>query len=306
MTATTQFIPHGWRYDQPFDDLFRLYPSGNPIYVCPPEMALMQMARKLSRPRLALLIDQLTGTYRSIRREAVPYYQGLPGVTVEFYPKGSDATSSQRATAYGLSQLTTVAQIQRYAKAMPGAWGSNLVKRALTLATDGLASPLEAQQHMLAFCSVHAGSLGLPQPRINVPLAVPDAARPFFGTRTIRLDFYWPEEKIALETNGLQWHGGSTGITETSRRTKGYEAMGIRSVTITQQELMSSESFYAAMGRLADWLGRSLPRETAHFTAARNRLFREVTGRMVAQRAETPDQDSEWLDHLAAAYDITG
>lgn len=305
-TPTARYIPHGWKYDQPLDDLFRLNPSKCPVYVCPPEMALMQMSRKLSRPRLALLIDQLTGTYRQVRREAVPFYQRLPNVTVELFPRGTNEETCKRATAYGLPPLTTVAQITQYIENMPGAWGSHRVARALVLATDGLASPLEAQQHMLAFCNVQTGSLGLPCPLVNSPLEVTQAAQPFFGVRRIRPDFYWPDKRVALETNGLQWHGGGTGIADTSRRTKGYETMGIRSMTVTYEELASFDSFYAAMGHLAEWLGCTLPCDTPYFAAAKERLFREVVGRGPQASQNEPDRDHEWLDHLVATYDATG
>lgn len=295
--ATAQTIPHGWSYAQPLDDLARLRVDGVLLYVCPPEMAIMQMARNLSRGKVALLIDQIAGSYRVIRPEAVPYYRRLRGVSFDFYPKGTNELTCQSATVYGLKPLTSVETLSSYIASMPGAWGARAVRRALSLSADGLASPLEAQQYTLAFCKRVNGSLGLPRPVVNCSLALPREIRKFTGTTEIRPDFYWPRELVALEVNGASWHTGSKGISETSRRQKAYDEMGIKCVTITSAEINSLWQFSAAMDHVAELLGHAMPAETNHFCEARSRLRREVLD-LSQTRPIPPEDDEGWLEQL--------
>lgn len=137
-----------------------------------------------------------------------------------------------------------------------------------------------------------------------VPLMV--ARWAFFDTSHIRPDFYWSDKRVALEANGLDWYGGREGVTDTSRRTKGYEAMGITSMTITGPEIRDLSSFTAAMCQLADRLGRPLPPETERFRKARQRLREQVLGVTQARRPLPPETDDEWLDYLVSTYDQTG
>lgn len=265
-------IPHGWSFCQPRDDLAEIdvaCPAS--VFACPPEMALMQMARGLGVARTALLVDQALGTYRTCRRESVGSYGQLDGVSLD-----ECADECGTTTAYGLAPLTTINGLSNYLDAMAGAPGARAVRRALPLVAEGLASPLEAQTYALAFCSRHTGSLGLPKPLVNHRIEVPVEARGCFGSASIRPDFWWPEQRVALEVLGVRWHGGAKGITQTSLREKGYYAMGASCITITEREIRMLSSFESAMAVLAKLLGVRLRQPTRAFAKARGRLRTEV------------------------------
>ena len=234
-------------------------------------MALMQMARGLGVAKTALLVDQVLGTYRACRPEAIESYGQIEGVSIE-----SCTDECGAATAYGLSPLTTIVRLSNYLDAMAGAPGARSVRRSLPLVADGLASPLEAQTYALAFCSRHTGSLGLPKPLVNHRVEVPIEARGCFGSAFIRPDFWWPEQRVALEVLGVRWHDGAQGITQTSMREKGYYAMGASCITITEREIRMLSSFEAAMAVLAKLLGVKLRPPTKAFEKMRGQLRTEV------------------------------
>lgn len=300
-------VPHGWSYGQPFEDLASANLAAEKPYVCPPEMALMQMARTLSRPKLALLVDQVIGSYRILRPEAVPFYERLPGVSFE---RSGDASLAADClaptTAYGLQPLSSIASIRSYVAAMPKAWGCRLLGRSLSLTADNLASPLEAQVYTLSFCGRANGSAGIPKPLVNSKLEVTGPARRLFGSSWVKPDYFWPDVGVAVEVTGLLWHGGRQGTADTSRRLKGYEAMGIRAMTLTSPEVYDQLVFEGALRQLAGWVGYDMPDETPHFRQRRAWLRSEVLGVRGTRIQLPPEDDDEWLEALLASYDATG
>lgn len=302
-----QVIPHGWSYGQPFGDLASANLAAENPYVCPPEMALMQMARTLSRPRLALLVDQAIGSYRILRPEAVPFYERLSGVSFERKGCGASAAGARASTtAYGLPPLSNLETVRSYVAAMPRAWGSRLLGRSLSLAADGLASPLEAQVYALAFCGRANGSAGIPKPLVNSRLEATGPARRLFGSSWIKPDYFWPDAGVAVEVTGFLWHGGRQGTADTSRRMKGYEAMGVRAMTLTSPEVYDLLVFEGVLRQLAGWLGHGMPDETPHFRQRRAWLRSEVLGVRGTRIQLPPENDDAWLDALLASYDATG
>ena len=302
-----QVVPHGWSYGQPYSDLASVNLAAATPYVCPPEMALMQMARALSRPKLALLVDQVVGSYRILRPKAVPFYKRLSNVGFE----RADSSSSNAGvfaptTVYGLPPLSSIETIRSYVAAMPSAWGSRLLGRSLSLAADGLASPLEAQVYALAFCGRVNGSAGIPKPLVNSRLEVSGPAQRLFGSSWIKPDYFWPDAGVAVEATGFLWHGGRQGTADTSRRMKGYEAMGIRAMTLTSPEVYDLLVFEGILHQLAGWLGHDIPEETPHFRQRRAWLRSEVLGIRGTRVQLSPEDDDAWLDALLASYNATG
>ncbi len=299
---TALLCPHKWKFRNPYDDLIP-FDGGSPrILVAPPELALLQLAARLDRVHVAGLINQLVGTYRVIRPQAIPTYRRIPHSSIELYPRGSTEDTCISATVYGLKPLTTVERVRDYVRAMPSAHGSHLVEGALPLAHDGLASPLESQTYMLAFCSRRLGSLGLPMPDINGELPLTPQARRFANKDVIIPDFYWPEGHVALETNGWLYHGSPRAITGTSLRDKAYRAMGITCLTLTSPEVRSENLFMAAMEELAGYLGTSIPQGTEAFRRQRQRLRDQMFPPRNVPEPE-PETDEGYLAQLDAYAD---
>ena len=304
LRSNEQVVPHGWSYGQPFGDLVSASHTGENPFVCPPEMALMQMARSLSRPKLALLVDQVVGSYRTLRPEAVPFYEQISGASFE--RRDDEQACAGPTTVYGLPPLSSLDRMRSYVAAMPRAWGSRLLGRSLSLAADGLASPLEAQIYTLAFCGRANGSAGIPKPLVNSRLEVSSPAQRLFGSSWIKPDYFWPDYGVAVEATGFLWHGGRQGTADTSRRMKGYEVMGIRAMTLTSPEVYDLLVFEGILHQLAGWLDHALPEETPHFRQRRAWLRSEVLGVQGTRVQLPPEDDDGWLDALLASYDAIG
>ncbi len=303
---TKSIHPHNWELPNTYDDLVGFWlPATNrrsPAYafVCPPELATMQLTRGLNRANVADLINQLSGTYRTIRPTALPLYRGISNVHIELYPKDSTDGNCQSATVYGLHALTNVSLIKSFidsyksAGRRQGSYGAELVRQALPLSCDGLASPFESQIWMLAFCSRRQGSLGLPRPEVNSPLRLTDEAGRFVDGERIIPDFYWLEHRVALEANGRLYHGKASDITDTSLRDKAYRAMDIACVTLTPAEVRDERRFQAAMEEVARLIGHRLPAETAAFQKQRTRLRSELFGEV--KDAAIEDDPGYWSE----------
>ena len=81
---------------------------------------------------------------------------------------------------------------------------------------------------------------GLPEP-------VPQFRVALSRTRTARLDFAWPEEKLYCEFDPYKWHGGRDHYMYGATRRLRLEMLGWRGVPVTDDELDSG-------GRLATQL----------------------------------------------------
>jgi len=307
---TASIVPHAWTCFNPIDDLIRLPGDERVSYVCPVELALVQLASTANRATIVDLANQVTGTYRVIRPAAIATYQRIPGAHVDLYPQGSTPQTCEAATAYDVPPLTTVDRIRSFTSAFPGARGVRQLRRALPLLCDGLASPLEERVFVLGFCSRRMGSFDLPKPLVNVPLEPWGDARRFIGGRRIVPDFYWKEKGLVLEVLGQRYHGRPGDIVETSLREKAYREMGIVCLTLTDVEVRDVVKFEAAMRELARLLEVRLPKETPTFLKQKDRLRSGILGGLCQANSghapgniPSPQMDEEYINQLYAYVD---
>ena len=225
------------------------------VLACRPELALSQMVPHTSKGLATAAAIELAGTFRTLRPEAAAWYAAIPGTTIEYYPRGSDAATCDHATAYGLKPLVSTVSVERFCSDNRGAYGSGRLRWAGAHMVDGLASPLETHFHLLGFLPRGDGGLALPSARVNERLVLPPAAVAFTGKRTIVPDFFWPEQRVAVEVDGDLYHGHPDGIVQTSLRMKAYRTMGIAAFTVTAAEVydptlfeLSVREVYRALG----------------------------------------------------------
>ena len=132
----------------------------------------------------------------------------------------------------------SLAQATEAAATMSGP-GCRRVRRAVGLA-DGLAeSPQETRVRLL----LHASSL----PRPVAQFEVRNAAGRFIA----RVDFGWPEQKVALEYEGV-WHGESQNVARDRDRLNRLAAAGWTVVFVTAADLRNP---VALIARIAAALG---------------------------------------------------
>jgi very-short-patch-repair endonuclease len=79
----------------------------------------------------------------------------------------------------------------------------------------------EFENQFLAFLRAR----GLPEPQTNVLV------------HGQLVDFYWPEHRLAVETDGYQWHRGFAAFENDRRRDGALTVAGIRTLRLTQRRL---------------------------------------------------------------------
>jgi hypothetical protein len=71
---------------------------------------------------------------------------------------------------------------------------------------------------------------GLPRPIRQFEIRLPSG-------ELIRLDFFWPEERVALEVDHVTWHGGRLDATADKRRDRQLRRIGISTLRVTDDDV---------------------------------------------------------------------
>jgi very-short-patch-repair endonuclease len=71
---------------------------------------------------------------------------------------------------------------------------------------------------------------GLPRPLRQHPVWLPSG-------EMFRLDFYWPDEREALEVDHVTWHGGKLDLTADKRRDRLMRRLGIHTTRVTDEDV---------------------------------------------------------------------
>lgn len=196
----------------------RLPPSallvlGGGVSVAAPPLALAQMARELSFPRLVEVGYGICGTYRA----------GAPGSDARFDAEPLDSVRSMRAFLQANSHLD----------------GSAMALRALRYVADGSASPRETKLAVLLALPQRYGGYGLGVPQMNREVHTTAEARRLCSRATLRCDLSWLGAKIDVEYNSRSFHQGEASRIGDSRRANALMAMGFTVVAVTNDELDS-------------------------------------------------------------------
>lgn len=114
--------------------------------------------------------------------------------------------------------------------ASKGFRSSDLNKLRVKLGAPNKSRAARYAPYMNALCDTH----GLPRPR-------PEAR--FHETRLWRIDFYWPNERVAVEVDGGVWTGGrhtrGSGWVADAEKRRAMAAAGILLVPIMPKEVQT-------------------------------------------------------------------
>lgn len=249
------------------------------IYVCVPELALAMACGHVSRPRAAVLVDQALGTYRILRKTSIsPYEQSNP-LNHMHLVTNDGGTVRVAATMYGLHPLTTLRQLSEYAKVRSDIFGIKRLREALPLCAQDLRSPLETQDYLLLCSPRRLGGFGLANPLVNQEVRLSAKARKVINRTTLKPDFLWPAECVAVEVLGKADHEGTgTRIADTSQRERVWRTMGYAAITHTSAEIHDSRQLASCARELASHLGQRYRTDIPDFEARQAWLRQEVLG----------------------------
>ena len=213
-----------------------------------PEFAFAQLAARITLVQLIELGYELCGTYVSERYGPVTY----------------------RA-----KPATTVAKLRRLIEAAPRFHGRANAKRALKYIIGGSASPRETQLAMLLSLPYLLGGYGFPQPLLNHRIDLPDSRKT--GKRYLVCDQYWPKSKLDLEYDSDEFHAEKHKLADDARRRVALEAIGVKSINVSNDDLASGWAFNELANNLARITGKRITR-CDHKTIEQRRQLRLELG----------------------------
>ena len=215
------------------------------VYTCSPEYLLVALTPVLSDAEIILLGFELCGSYSTDPR----HHRGF--------------TNHQ--------PFTNVGKCQRFLKRAEHLRGAKRVQKLLSFVENGAASPREAKLAALLTLPHSKGGYGLPKPLLNQEISWHDNTG-----RQIkrRVDFYWPNQHLALEYDSNMEHTGAQRIAKDSARRNSLSARGLTMLTATQGQIATKEG----TDELARAIARHLSfrnRNRVSNWATRNRKLRK-------------------------------
>lgn len=234
---------------------------GEGIYASRTEACFLQMATRLSPVRLVLLGYELCGAY----------------ALDESHPNGFRAREKP---------LTNVASLRRFAQKAAGMKGSRQALEALRFVADGSASPMESVLAMLLCLSTARGGYGLPLPRLNHLVRMPDDVRKATGRARCFCDLCWPEAKLAVEYESDLFHSEAADIARDSKRRAALARAGYAVVTVTWAQVNDARELDGVARVLTRHLGKRLRITRSDWMTRRFELRNELLprGRQVIPR----------------------
>lgn len=181
--------------------------------------------------------------------------------------------------AYGLQPLTTIADLKNYAEGAKALdiKGSGKALQALSLATDGSASPRESEIGTFLSLSRARGGAGLGGFVMNRSIKVPPEMSVIVGSKTLKPDFLWEQPKLVLEYDSDEFHLDATQKSRDEARRRVFENLGYTVKCLTSDILVDNAKLNAFISELESVVSprRRTPSDAMLKTraATRERLF---------------------------------
>lgn len=214
-----QFLPRG--------SFWQINPE---VLISSPELSFLQMAMHLTTVQLAEFGMNLCST---------------------FYINQAESLLGSRTTP-----LTTPDEINRYIMEAEGAHGRKHAQRCLKLVNEGSASPMETKLFINLCFPLRLGGYGLPKAVLNYRIE-PKKGRRYAEQQFYVADLCWPNQKVIVEYDGLQYHENSS---KDKRRTNALESLGWKVFCITKAEMFNATSFEVLAMQIAKALGHRIRR----------------------------------------------
>lgn len=236
--------PHRWYGELPASSVLRIAPK---VYVCSPELALLQLSLQLSEVDLIRLCCHLFSGY--------------------FVEQGTERIRAREA-------LCSKESVRRFLCSCHERGGRPSLRRAVKRSAEGAASPREIELFLLASLPARLGGYGLTGCRLNPEYRPQEHERALLdraSRQSVRMDLLWEKRCVALEYQGAD-HVRQ--LSEDRARINMLSAMGYTVLQVDNEQMLSAERFHALMEQLAKRLGRKLPACDREWRQ-RNRTLRE-------------------------------
>ena len=122
------------------------------------------------------------------------------------------------------SQTCDERDLLAVAKAQAGRRGIVTVRELIPLARPGAESPMESEARLVMLDG------GLPEPLLQYEIVDRDG-------RLWRVDFAWPDRKVAVEYDGFDWHSSPEALRRDRQKRAALEEIGWRIVSIVSDDV---------------------------------------------------------------------
>jgi len=288
---------HTWQGEFP-EGAFVQTESG--LLVASPALTVLMAAQHFSLPEVAELINALYATY-CIDEKGELVKRANPVLTPE--------------------------RLKAFLDSMPaGTRGLDRARRAMTIARPGSESPKESPVAVVVAMDVRSGGAGIRDLELNPELYVPEGARMFVSTDTVRFDGFVPRNEakrrrcdVAYDFDSIEYHtwrgytatGGGASvagmrdasgrdvINHDSRRRSGAREMGVEVVTFTTDDVADEGVFYAKIDQLRRLCGMQDVVVTPELRSRRAELHKLMLSNLrfalrLEERLERAIQVSAW------------
>ena len=158
----------------------------------------------------------------------------------------------------GLFSREPLVQADELASYVGSACGMRGRKRALSVLPyilEGSASPMESRLCVRFVFPCRWGGYGLPAPRLNYRIPVPEGLRAACGRHELVPDLCWPEAKLAIEYDSEAHHVTRGERRRDASKKAALTAMGWLVLTVTPGQYASLEEFHGIAQAAARRLG---------------------------------------------------
>lgn len=238
-----------WRMREPLPPglFFEIEPS---VYVCSPELIFAHIAALLPEPDLVLFGYELCGRYALCDEVEEGFVKRPP--------------------------ITTASKLFQCAQRLSSRRGVSRARLAAACVQDGSESPMESKLAIQQCAPARLGGFGLRGASLNEEVVIRSRTARGWEASTRRCDLLWKEKGIAVEYDSSAHHGSVPDINRDALR-RNQLARGFYSViTVTKQQVYSSEHMRDLARILAKLLGVRLRIRMRDFEERRLELRRSL------------------------------
>lgn len=199
------------------------------VHVASPEALVLQMASILSLVELTLLVFELCGSY-SVDKAEQAGFRKRPA-------------------------LTTVAKIARYLEKAEGLRGVKQARRAIAMACDNSASPMESKLVMLLCLPSSMGGYEAPLPVLNQRIDIDQRKLTSSGRSYFVADLLWRGKRLIVEYDSEEYHSNELRIADDVSRRNALDAMGYRVISLRKKHVFDAREFEQEANRILRHLG---------------------------------------------------
>ena len=188
-----------------------LVDAGGGVLVCSAPLLFVQLSEGKSLIECIKLGFFLCGTYSP--------EPSAPSGTVERHP------------------LAVKDELEKALDEMKHLRGASNAAAAMRWVLDGAASPMEVELALPFFLPPKLGGRYLEKPAMNYPIPLSAKGRRILGKEAVRIDVYWPDQKVGLEYDSKSNHGRLEEHGNDQARALVLRSMGIHIESVTKQQV---------------------------------------------------------------------